>query len=91
MDATDLSAEAIEIGRIDAPVTDFKVKALKDGSVAIVVVGLVGTDGALYNKERQESPLHSGRIFGSMYPRTVSILCPWDLLSDMIYTVELVR
>lgn len=91
VDATGIPAEATKIGQIDAPVSDLKVKALKDGSVALVVVGLVGTDGALYNKERQESPLHSGRIYDSMYPRTVSIIHPWDILSDEIHTVGFVR
>lgn len=91
VDATDIPAEAIKIGQIDAPVSDLKVKALKDESVALVVVGLVGADGTLYNKERQESPLHSGKIYDSMYPRTVSILNPWDTLSDGTHTVGFVR
>ncbi|KAF7519151.1 hypothetical protein G7054_g13179 [Neopestalotiopsis clavispora] len=72
VDASDRSAAATKIGQIDAPVSDLKVKALKDGSVALIVVGLVGTDGALYNKEQQEPPVHSGRVFDSMFPRT------WD-------------
>lgn len=91
VDATNALAKAIIIGQIDAPVSDLKIKALKDGSVALVVVGLVGAGGALYNKEQQESSLHSGRVFDSMYPRNVSILSPWDILSDGTHAVGFVR
>jgi hypothetical protein len=76
VDASQPSAAATKIGQIDAPVSDLKVKALKDGSVALIVVGLMGPEGALYNKEQQEPPVHSGRVFDSMYPRTVSTISP---------------
>ncbi|KAH8199448.1 hypothetical protein TruAng_006386 [Truncatella angustata] len=71
VDARNPSAEPKVIDFIEAPVSDLKVKALKDGSIAFVVVGLVDADGTLYNREEHETP-HSARVTDSINPRV------WD-------------
>jgi hypothetical protein len=71
VDAGKPDAGPTTIGFIETPVSDLKVKALEDGSVAFVVTGLVDTDGILYN-ERNDGKLHSARIFDNMNPRVVS-------------------
>lgn len=73
VDARKLSAEPIVVGVIEAPVSDLKVKALKDGSIALVVVELVHADGTLYNNE-QHKTRHGARVTDNLNPRVVSHL-----------------
>ncbi|KAK7928175.1 oligopeptidase family protein [Apiospora marii] len=61
-DAAKPSAPAVELGEIPAPVDNLKVKALKDGSVAFLVVGLADADGELHNPEKDKK-LSSIRIY----------------------------
>ncbi|KAK8091103.1 alpha/beta-hydrolase [Apiospora phragmitis] len=61
--ATKPSASAVvKLGEIAAPVDSLKVKALKDGSIAFLVVGLADGDGELYNPEKHRT-LSSIRIY----------------------------
>ncbi|KAK8051091.1 alpha/beta-hydrolase [Apiospora rasikravindrae] len=61
-DATKPSASAVvKLDEIAAPVDNLKVKALKDGSVAFLVVGLADEDGELYDPEKHKK-LSSIRI-----------------------------
>ncbi|KAK8079555.1 oligopeptidase family protein [Apiospora hydei] len=61
-DAAKPSASAVvKLGEIAAPVDNLKLKALKDGSVAFLVVGLADEEGALYNPEKHKK-LSSIRI-----------------------------
>ncbi|KAK7957080.1 alpha/beta-hydrolase [Apiospora aurea] len=61
-DAAKPSASAVvKLGEIAAPVDNLKLKALKDGSVAFLVVGLADEDGELYNPEKHKK-LSSIRI-----------------------------
>lgn len=55
----------------DAPINTLKVKALEDGSVAFVVVGLVGPDGSLFN-DKIEEKRSTARIFDDYRVRVVS-------------------
>jgi len=55
---------------IPAPIQALKVKPLEDGTVAFVVVGLVGDDGKLYNDDAQEKKT-SIRVFDKFHVREV--------------------
>ncbi|KAK7981644.1 dipeptidyl peptidase [Apiospora saccharicola] len=61
-DAAKPSAPAVKLGEIPAPVDNLKVKALKDGSIALLVVGLADADGELHNPEKDKK-LSSIRIY----------------------------
>ncbi|KOS23289.1 Dipeptidyl-peptidase 5 [Escovopsis weberi] len=51
-------------GEIGAPMRAMKVKGLGDGTVGIVVAGLVGRDGELFNDEDEGAkPRSTGRVF----------------------------
>lgn len=58
---------------VPGPVSCLKLKRLDDGSVAFTVVGLVDTDGTLYNEELKKVP-HSARVYDSYDVREVSEL-----------------
>lgn len=64
------SKEHYVIADINAPISNLKLKALDDGSVAFVVKGLIGPDGSLYNYEAADKK-HTGRIFDN--PRIVNV------------------
>ncbi|KAH8647304.1 prolyl oligopeptidase [Xylariales sp. PMI_506] len=67
-DARNPSAEPSVVGSIEAPVSYLKVKPLEDGSIALVVVGLVDADGNIYNKEQHKTS-HSARVTDNINPR----------------------
>ncbi|KAM0810545.1 putative Prolyl oligopeptidase [Seiridium cardinale] len=71
VDAGNPSAEPCVVDFIEAPVSSLKVKALKDGSIAFVVVGLADENGNLYNEESDKKP-HTARVTDSWNPRIVS-------------------
>ncbi|KAK8118541.1 uncharacterized protein PG998_003167 [Apiospora kogelbergensis] len=60
-DAANPSKPAVKLDDIAAPVDNLKLRTLKDGSIAFVVVGLAGDDGELYNPEKHKT-LSSIRI-----------------------------
>lgn len=70
-DAADPSRDHYVAAEYNAPISALKLKSLQDGSVAIVVAGLVGSDGGLFNGE-VEKPKSTGRIFDEYHVRTVS-------------------
>ncbi|OLN97989.1 Dipeptidyl-peptidase 5-like protein 2 [Colletotrichum chlorophyti] len=67
-DGADLAKEHYVAAEYDAPISALKVKALKDGSVAFVVAGLVGPDGSLFNDEATEKK-STGRVFDDYHVR----------------------
>jgi hypothetical protein len=79
-DASNPSAGVSIVDFIEAPVSSLKVKALKDGSIAFVVAGLVGDDGILYNEE-SEKKLHTARVFERYNARVVGFAQPLRPLS----------
>lgn len=71
-DASNPSAGATIVDFIEAPVSSLKVKALTDGSIAFIVVGLAGDDGNLFNEE-SDKKAHTARVYESYQPRIVSL------------------
>jgi len=70
-DAANPSKPAVKLDDIAAPVDNLKLKALKDGSIAFVVVGLADDEGELYNPEKHKK-LSSIRIHDEYDVRLVS-------------------
>lgn len=64
--AGDVSAKHYMAAEIDAPVSNLKLKALGDGSVAFVVTGLVG-DSGLYNQEAAQKG-STARVYDTEIP-----------------------
>ncbi|KAJ4865167.1 prolyl oligopeptidase family domain-containing protein [Trichoderma breve] len=64
--AGDVSAEHYMAAEIDAPVSNLKLKELAHGSVAFVVIGLVG-DSGLYNQEAVQRG-STARIYDAEIP-----------------------
>jgi hypothetical protein len=58
---------------IQAPVNNLKLKPLKDGSIAFVVVGLASAEGGLFNGKR-EKKAHTGQVYDNYRVRVVSVL-----------------
>lgn len=58
------------ITMFSCPISAWKLKQLKNGSVAIVVAALVGPDGAIFNPELSP-PKSTGRIFDGINVRAV--------------------
>ncbi|EFQ34722.1 prolyl oligopeptidase [Colletotrichum graminicola] len=67
-DAADLAVDHYVAAEYDAPISTLKLKALRDGSVAFVVTGLVGPDGSLFNDEAEEKST-TGRIYDDYHVR----------------------
>ncbi|KAI1853145.1 hypothetical protein JX266_001851 [Neoarthrinium moseri] len=67
-DAGNPSAEPTIVDFIEAPVSALKVRALKDGSIAVVVVGLSDENGNLYNEESDKKQ-HTARVTEDWEPR----------------------
>lgn len=72
-DASDPSKKAYKADMIEAPVSNLKLKVLKDGSIAFLVVGLAAEDGGLYNPETSPR-LHTARVYDDYDVRFVSCL-----------------
>ncbi|KAK4160924.1 dipeptidyl-peptidase 5 [Cladorrhinum sp. PSN259] len=58
-----------QIASIDGAVSNVKVTPLSNGTLAIVVSGLVTPEGKLYNSETAEKPLSSARVYTSLFAR----------------------
>ncbi|KAI0132619.1 prolyl oligopeptidase [Xylariales sp. AK1849] len=65
-DSTSETPYILEV--IQAPVSNLKVKRLKNGTIALVVVGLVDEKGELYNEE-SDKKAHTARVYDSYRPR----------------------
>ncbi|ORY65158.1 prolyl oligopeptidase [Pseudomassariella vexata] len=63
-DADNPSLDPYIVDDIQAPVNNLKVRPLKDGSIAFVVVGFADKDGQLYNEESNKKP-HTARVCDS--------------------------
>lgn len=70
-DASDSSKKARKADEIEAPVSDLKLKVLRDGSIAFLVVGLAAENGELHNPETS-SKLHTARVYDDYDVRFVS-------------------
>jgi hypothetical protein len=75
-DAANPSGDPYIVDFVQAPIKSLKVKLLKDGSVAFVVVGLVAENGELYNEESKKTT-HTARVTESYHPRIVRSLIPF--------------
>ncbi|KAH9888156.1 prolyl oligopeptidase [Xylariomycetidae sp. FL2044] len=62
IDADTFPAAPITLAQIPAPVRGLKVKALKDGTVALAVAGLVDQDGHLFNPDAEKKS-HTGKVY----------------------------
>jgi hypothetical protein len=69
--AADVSAEHYLAAEIDAPVSNLKLRALDNGSVAFVVTALVGESG-LYNQEAAQRG-STARVFDTEIPIVESL------------------
>jgi hypothetical protein len=59
------------VATLDGRVGDLKIKLLDDGTFVLVMTGLVGDDGELWNENR-ETKKSSGRVFDTPHVRVVS-------------------
>lgn len=73
--------EPYQIAEFDAPVSNLKLKPLDDGSVALLVSGLVNSDGSLYNPELDDAK-SSARVFDTVEVRSVG--CPHSCSSSCL-------
>lgn len=58
-----------DVGAIEAPVSNLKIKQLPSGSIALVVSATTTPEGELYNPEKEKKPLSSGRVYTSLFVR----------------------
>ena len=70
--ADDPSKEAYIVEEIPAPVSQLKVKELEDGSIAFAIVGLVDSDGNLFNEKTVETK-STVRVYDTYQARFVSL------------------
>ncbi|KAF2132646.1 dipeptidyl-peptidase-like protein V precursor [Dothidotthia symphoricarpi CBS 119687] len=56
-------------GTIEGPVGDLKVHAIDDGEFAFAVSGKAKPDGSLFNPEKAEKPITSGRLYDAVFVR----------------------
>lgn len=75
-----LSQEPYSVAEFTAPVSQLKLKALEDGSVALAVVGRVDSDGKLFNEETEDRK-SSVRVYNNFNVRYVSESPPLSLRS----------
>lgn len=56
-------------GELPGPVSDFKLKVLAKGDVAVVFVGKATPDGSLFNPETKPKKHHTGMLYDSVMVR----------------------
>ncbi|KAL1843736.1 hypothetical protein VTJ49DRAFT_117 [Mycothermus thermophilus] len=61
--------ESYDIGKINAPLSDLKVKKLPSGNIALACSALVNPDGELVNPETDKKPLSSAKVYTSLFVR----------------------
>ena len=57
------------IDEIPAPISDIKLKPIRDGKIAIAVVGKTRPDGSLFNPEGEPKKLSSGLVYDNLMVR----------------------
>ena len=67
----DVVRDSQVVATFDAPVTSLKLRRLEHGGIVVMVAGLVGQDGTLFNDEATE-PKSTARVFNNANIRTVS-------------------
>ena len=71
MHGEDVVRDSQVVATFDAPVRSLKLRRLEHGGIVVMVAGLVGQDGSLFNDEATE-PKSTGRIFDNAKIRNVS-------------------
>ncbi|KAK4503647.1 hypothetical protein PRZ48_004562 [Zasmidium cellare] len=83
-----LGNEKHVIAKFEAPVRSLKLHRLEDGRVVIMVVGLVGPDGSLFNEKSTVSK-STGRIFDTINVRNWNVMYKAQRYSLWYTTMEL--